>query len=299
MYIEQYKNYLQAELRRSPLTVGAYVKDVQDFGLYVGQPDLEDVAAVTSDDLRSYVMLQVERGDSPRSVNRRVSALRHFFNFLLRRQVVKVNICDKIHSLKQSRPLPHFVTTTTLEPLLKIISEPADDYSQELQNVVMLLLYTTGLRRAELISLTVNNLDLVQGTLRVVGKGNKERILPLLKPVCQRMEHFLQLRSEKVVWQNDNKFVFLTDKGRPLTVNAVYVMVHRMLTMAGVQGQCSPHVLRHTFATHLLANDAPIRSIQEMLGHSSIDTTQIYAHNTIEKIKQEYNKAHPRAASKK
>ncbi|MEG1607603.1 MAG: tyrosine-type recombinase/integrase, partial [Mucinivorans sp.] len=156
----------------------------------------------------------------------------------------------------------------------------------------------TGMRRAELCSLRWSDVDLNQATLRVMGKGSKERIIPLIEPMVERLRYFGQLQKEKIICKNEKNVLFLTCQAEAITQSQVYAIVHRMLLAVGMQGQASPHILRHTFATHLLAHAAPIRSIQELLGHSSLSSTQIYTHNTIENLKSQYTAAHPRALKK-
>jgi len=299
-YIDQFKNYLGSERRFSPLTVRAYCNDIKDFARYAEMPEDEfDPRKVESADLRSWVMLMVERGDSPRSVNRRVSSLKAFFRYLIRQQILTDNPASKIHSLPTAARLPQFVPHDNMHRLVERLLEGSDDYPAERDSLVVLLLYATGMRRAELSSLTLERLDLDSRTVRVRGKGDRERVIPLVPKICDRLEWYLTVKNRDIICRADKNYLFLSNRGDKLGESSIYCIVTRILGGAGVQGKRSPHILRHTFATHLLGEGAQIRAIQELLGHSSLSSTQIYTHNTIEKIKESYRNAHPRAKEEK
>lgn len=292
-YIEKFRGYLQAELMRSPLTVRAYIDDITAFENYLsGALALQ---SATYNDVRAYVMVMVERGDSPRSVNRRLSSLRTFFDFLILNDVVQSNPCKKIKALKTERRLPHFVEHSTMERVLD--GNELDD-EQFCVQMLLKMLYYTGMRRAELVSLDVESIDFAQKTVRFIGKGSKSRIVPLAEPFLADIERYLKIREQKIC-NCEQKALFLDSKGERIDVNELYRTVKRALTIAGVDGKRSPHILRHTFATRLTEVGVGVRTVQELLGHSSIATTQIYAHNTIETLKESYNKAHPRANKNK
>ena len=295
-YVNQFKGYLGSERRFSPLTVRAYIDDVEAFLEYLEtDDDCFDPSTVDVSDLRSWVMFMVERGDSPRSVNRRMSSLKSFFRFMMRTGAVLENPARKLRSLPAASDLPQFVPRDGMHELIARLMEPSEDYPSERDALVVLMLYGTGMRRAELASLTVERTDISDGVIRVTGKGDRERIVPLAPKLRKRLEWYLYVKNEKIVCAADKNFLFLSNRGGRLSEGAVYRIVIRILGDAGVQGKRSPHVLRHTFATHLLGEGADIRAIQELLGHSSLGSTQIYTHNTIEKIKESYRKAHPRA----
>lgn len=294
-YIALWLNYLQVEKRYSALTIRAYGDDLRAFADYIAR---DNSAQTTPDkaefrDIRSYIMTLVEAGNAARTVNRHISSLKSFFKYLLRLQVITQNPTQKLHTLKIKSRLPDFVPPKQMEQLTHISLEYNDDYIAQRNALIILLLYTTGIRRAELASLTRSNIDLAQGTIKVMGKGGKERLIPLTEEVSKKMEQFLQK-----ICEIQNNFVFLTLRNRPMSVDDIYRVVRKTLTEAGVQGKRSPHVLRHTFATALLSEQASLRSIQELLGHASISSTQIYTHNTIERLKESYVKAHPRAIKK-
>lgn len=293
-YIALWINYLQVERRYSPLTIRAYGDDLKAFVAYItrDQPNA-DISQAVFKDIRSYIMTLVEANNEARTINRHISSLKSFFKYLLRLKVVTQNPTQKLHTLKIKSRLPEFVPPKQMVQLTKISLEYNDEYIAQRDALIILLLYTTGIRRAELASLTRANVDVAQRTIKVVGKGDRERVIPLTEEVTKKMEQFLHK-----ICEIENKFVFLTLKNKPMNVDNIYHIVHKTLTQAGVQGKRSPHVLRHTFATALLSEDAPLKSIQELLGHASISSTQVYTHNTIERLKESYEKAHPRALEK-
>lgn len=293
---DRFVEYMRSERRLSLHTVAAYSKDLSDFITYCGyEPDTFSAKEVTSDDVRSWVMLMSERGDSPRSINRRVASVRLFFNYLIRKEIIEKNPTSKIHTLSFGQKLPHFVDKRSMDVIIKSLLEPSAEYSAERDALVVVMLYATGMRRAELAALTDQKIDLAQKTIKVLGKGDKERIIPIAESLSYRLEQYLRLKKEQTICKSQKNYLFLSDKGEQLKEGAIYTIVHRTLAAAGLQGKLSPHVLRHTFATHLMEQGAGIRTVQELLGHTSLVATQIYTHNTIERIKESYAKAHPRA----
>ena len=254
-----------------------------------------DPTTVRLDDIRGWVMRNVEAGIATGSVNRKISTLRSFFRYLVREGVVTHNPVRDIRALRGGRHLPVFVEQSRMAQLVRILEEPSDQFPIERDLMVVLLLYACGLRRSELSSLTLSSLDLAERTLRVMGKGSKERAVPILPDVAARLEHYLQIRKQENICEEDKNFLFLTNKGKRLSPMGVYTIVRKYLSTAGVQGKRSPHVLRHTFATHLMQHGASVRVVQQLLGHASLAATQIYTHNTIESLRETYNNAHPRA----
>ncbi len=297
--IELFTRYLETERRASPATVANYTQDLRQWEAYCAPDGGFDPSALTLTDLRAWVMALVEGKTAVGSVNRKISTVRSFFRFLMRQGIVSQNPALRLHTLRKGRKLPHFVEQSRMDPLVSVLSDPAEGYSDERDAVLLLLLYACGLRRSELAGLTLDSLNLAELSLRVFGKGAKERQLPLLPELRPRLEHYLQLREslleERGVCNSEINALFLSDKAEPLTVHQIYATVRKQLALAGVQGKQSPHVLRHTFATHLMQQGASIRALQQLLGHESLAATQIYTHNTIEKLKDSYLKAHPRA----
>ncbi|MEG1370759.1 MAG: tyrosine-type recombinase/integrase [Mucinivorans sp.] len=290
MYKERFKEYLERELVVSPLTARAYMDDLAALDKYLENTELE---AVTSSDCRSYVMAMIERGDSPRSVNRRMSSIRKFYDFLIDQKVVLQNPMAELRSLKTAKNLPKFVPPTKMAQIVEQMRSPSEDFVEQRDAIVILLLYFCGLRRAELADLKLENFDREANLLRVMGKRGKERIVPLVEPIRVSLENYLNIYEEKICL-TPKKSLILGDSYQEITHSKIYEIVHRTLKTAGIQGVASPHVLRHTFATALLNGGAPIKTIAQLLGHSSIATTQIYTHTSIEMIKKSYKNAHPR-----
>lgn len=294
MYVEKFAQYLERELVVSPLTLRAYIDDVKTFDGYLDEVTLQEA---TLSDLRSYTMMMIERGDNGRSINRRISSLRKFYDYLIRLDIIQVNPTAKLKSIKTARTLPKFVPEARMDRLLEQLLEPCDDFKIQRNSIVMLLLYFCGLRRAELADLTLDRVDLQNGELRVLGKGAKERIVPMVGVVRHQLEHYLQC-FEREICITEKKSLILGNDYKEISHAKIYRIVHQSLTVAGMQGVRSPHVLRHTFATRLLERGAPIKTIQELLGHASIATTQIYTHTSIETLKKSYRTAHPRSTKK-
>ena len=294
--IEAFLTYLRAEKGYSELTIRAYGDDIRQFVVFFGGQETDfRPETVTFADIRSWIMSLSEAGMSPKTVNRKISSLRSFYRYLLRNGDVQTLPFKKITLLKTPKRLPVFVEESRMTAIIRAVTEPTDDFETERDSLIVLLFYATGIRIAELIGITDDDCILDSGELKVTGKGNKQRIVPLLPGVVSRIKRYLSLRNRQIVCTNEKKFLFLTDKGERISRTAVYKVVTQTLGLFGVQGKRSTHVLRHTFATHLLNNGAEIKSIQELLGHANLMTTQIYTHNTIERVKEIYQKAHPRA----
>lgn len=300
-YIEKFGRYMEAERRCSASTVDIYTRDLRDFEAYL-RASSETTGAfepetVRLEDVRGWVMHEVERGIAVGSVNRKISTLRSFFRYLMREGVVARNPVHDIKALRSGRHLPAFVEQNRMAQLIRVLEEPSEEFAAERDAMVVLMLYACGLRRSELASLTLQSLDLAARTVRVMGKGAKERLVPLLPEIASRLEHYLQVRKGEKICEEAENCLFLSNKGKRLSAMGVYTIVRAYLTLAGVQGKRSPHVLRHTFATHLMQHGASVRTVQQLLGHASLAATQIYTHNTIESLKKAYDKAHPRAVS--
>jgi integrase/recombinase XerC len=284
----------------SELTIRAYGDDIRRFAAYYGvEEGAFDPRQVHSVDIRSWIMSMSEAGMSPLSINRRISSLRSFYRYLMRQGVVEALPFGKIHFQKKPKRLPIFVEESRMRRVLEAITQPTDDFKTERDALIVLLFYATGIRIAELIGLRDEDYSPEGGELRVTGKGDKQRVVPVLGGVRRKIDRYLSLRNSEISCENREKYLFLTDKGKRIGRTAVYEVVTETLGFFGVQGKRSPHVLRHTFATHLLNHGAPIKSIQELLGHADLRTTEIYTHNTIERVKEVYRQAHPRSRNNK
>ncbi|WP_320052346.1 tyrosine-type recombinase/integrase [uncultured Acetobacteroides sp.] len=289
--ITQFEQYLLAEKRYSPHTVKAYKTDLLQFVDFLGYtPENFLPSDVTSQLVRGWVVNLVKSRLASCSVNRKIASVNTFYIYLKRSGVVSKNPAAKVMHPKEPKRLPAFVGYDAIE---QIARNEGSDFVSFRNLLIVELLYTCGIRRAELVGIKVDDVDGQTLTLRVFGKGKKERIIPLIPSTNSLLKCYISQREE-FFSERPTPYLFLTAKGEQIYPKLVERVVKEMLKNAGVNGKRSPHVLRHTFATHLLDNGADLLSIKEMLGHSSLGTTQIYTHNTLEKIKTSYMKAHPR-----
>jgi len=290
MPIDKFIAYVEKEKRYSALTVAAYRRDLLQFSDYLladfSMADLEKATAVM---VKSYVAYLKEKGMENRSINRKLSTLRTFYKYCLREGAIEKSPMTNIKALKLPKPLVKFVTETDIN---KVSFSEADDFPTCRDRLLFELLYQTGMRQAELRGLRDGSVDKFTRTLKVLGKRNKERIIPLSMQMVNMISHYQSLRDAAFEVKADR--LLLNDKGEEMTPYYIYNKVHVLLDGITTLKQKSPHVLRHTFATHLLDEGANLRAIQELLGHSSLSSTQIYAHNTIEQLKQIHKQAHPK-----
>jgi len=291
---ESFLQYLQNEKRYSPHTVRSYLNDLEQFYRFLislGLP--EDPVAVTSHDIRAWIVSMLDNNYSAISVHRKISCLRVFYRYLRKEGIVKNDPLEKVVLPKRKKTLPVFIEEEAINKLLDNFSF-GDDFAGIRNRTIIELLYITGIRRAELIGLRDSDVDLTEGSLKVTGKRNKQRIIPIVNAFIKRLEEYLRVRNENVETISNGWF-FITDKGNKLYDKYVYNTVNSYLAMVTTIEKKSPHVLRHTFATHMLNRGADLNSIKELLGHANLSTTQIYTHNTFEKLKKVYKQAHPRA----
>jgi integrase/recombinase XerC len=290
---------LEAERRYSPHTVRNYRHDVEEFIEHLGVEHPEDFrpGLVTGDDVRSWIVsLSDEKRLSPASINYKLSSLRSFFRWLRASGVVEGDPLHGIKALRTPKRLPVWIPETKMEEILPRLLEEcgATDPAERQNALIILLFYSCGIRLAELTGVTVGDIADDFRSIRVHGKGDKTRVVPLPEPMSERLKQWVDEISATEIWNSAEKPLFLTEKGKPLSRAAIYGAVKAGLERLGVQGKRSPHVLRHTFATHLLDSGADIREIQELLGHTSLAATQVYTHNSIAALKKVYAGAHPR-----
>ena len=300
---DDFIRYLEAERRYSPLTVCNYRRDVERFAAWWSETYKApfNPAEVESDHLREWIVLRTDVGKlSAASMNRECSSLRSYFRFLRRQGVIQKELFSHIRSLRTAKRLPSFVPESRMKPLLAQCVEEREpcnsieSFEQERNELLMLLLYGCGLRLAELIAIDRDHFAADHTTLRVRGKGDKERIVPIVAYVREKILTHLDTISRLEICNCGENALFLTCKGGRISRSTVYRIVQRTLAEAKVQGKKSPHVLRHTFATHLMNGGADMRAIQELLGHTSLRSTQVYTHNSIAQLAEAYNAAHPR-----
>jgi integrase/recombinase XerC len=286
--------YLSSEKRYSVHTVDAYKRDLEQFTHYLSvHYDLEEPAFAGFRHIRSWLASLMSDGLLRSSVNRKMSSLRSFYKYLFRLGQISVNPTDRLIAIKKERKLPVFIEEQRLHELFDMPLY-ADDFDG-LRDLLMLeLLYTTGMRRAELIGLRHKDVDIALGIIRLKGKGNKERLMPLLPGTLDLYKRYCE-KKETLFGLGGDSPILLSKKGKKLYPTFVYRRVIFYLSRVTTQTKTSPHVLRHSFATHMLEHGADLNAIKELLGHASLSATQIYTHNTIEKIKSIYKQAHPKA----
>lgn len=292
--ITRFTDYLEFEKRYSQNTIISYLNDLkhlQNYLLITYQ--IKDIVAVKHIHVRSWIVHMMQQSYNAKSINRKISSLKSYFKFLKRVKLVEVNPMLKIVAPKIGKRLPEYVKESSLEDLLNQEVDRSD-YSSFRDILIVELLYVTGMRRTELINLLIKNIDNNKGQIKVLGKGNKERIIPLENKIIEKLTDFLKIRKEEFAECNE-PYLFVSDKGKKMYDKLVYNIVTRHLGRITNSDKKSPHILRHSFATHLSNNGAELNAIKELLGHANLAATQVYTHNSIERLKEVYQKAHPKA----
>ncbi len=291
--VDLFLNYIRYERRLSPHTVTAYENDLRGFCdfMVVQFPGLE-IAGVEFKNIRAWVVSLSEQGMENRSINRKIATLRALYHFLLREKLITSDPTTRVKSLKTPKMLPVYVEEKPLERLFDLV-DFGTDFGGVRDRLLMELLYGTGVRLSELISIRPSDADIAGGRITVLGKRNKYRIIPLSGILKDLLQQYLVLRSRAFSFPGDQ--LLLTDKGRNLYPVFVQRKVKYYLERVTTISKKSPHVLRHSFATHLLNRGADLNAIKELLGHASLAATQIYTHNSIEQLKEIHRKAHPKA----
>jgi integrase/recombinase XerC len=292
MFIERFIQFLQFEKRFSPFTIGAYHTDLQQFSDFTSQQQLT-FSEINQAHVRSFVIDLVESGLDPRSINRKISTLKSFYKFLLREGLASKNPMTNIRSLKVSKRLPVVVEEDKLSKLLDSDTLFSDDFPGLRDLLVMELLFGTGIRLAELLMLKEVDVDKWNKSICVLGKRSKQRIIPVSNSLINLIEIYIAKKSS--VFAKGEGYLVVTNKGEAGYPNFIRRIVTRYLSYISTQTQKSPHVLRHTYATSLLNRGADLNAIKELLGHSSLAATQVYTHNSVERLKLIYKQAHPKA----
>ena len=294
MHFKSFTDYLLLEKNYSVLTVNAYQNDLEDFlEFIIDEYETKSINKVNYSQIRSWIVLLVENGLANRSINRKVSALNTYYKFLLKTGDINGNPLSKHRALKTSKKIQIPFSEAEVKTVLDDLNF-ADDFESVRDKFIIELFYSTGIRRIELVELKLTSIDLNTKTLKVLGKRNKERIVPLLKSVMQTTVKYLKLRNE-LERISDADILFLTKKGVKIYETLVYRTINDYFSLASSKVKKSPHILRHSFATHLLNQGADLNAVKELLGHSSLAATQVYTHNSIAKLKKVHINAHPRS----
>jgi integrase/recombinase XerC len=292
--VESFLQYIQYEKRCSPHTLTSYQTDLLQFIQFLDTVyECKTPETATFPMIRSWIVSLVEDKRNPTSVNRKIATLRTFYKFLLRRNTITSDPMLKVKALKINKSLPQFVDEQSLNNLLDTF-EFSDDFAGTRDRLVMELLYGSGIRLAEMISLQESDVSGYEQTIKVTGKRNKQRIIPISKRLIDLINTYNQSKKN-TFFNNHSSFLIVTDQGETIYPMMVYRIVRKYLDLATTVEKRSPHVLRHTFATHLLNKGADLNAIKDLLGHSSLAATQVYTHNSLEKLKTIFEQAHPKA----
>ena len=293
--ISAFITYLTLEKKYSKHTITAYQNDLMSFRIFCESAfDQNEIRTVHYPQIRSWIVDLVGQGVSNNTINRKISSLKSFYKFLQKTKQIDLNPLIKHKALKVEKRIQ---TPFSQLEISKVIThlEEKDDFVSVRNLLIVELLYSTGMRRGELISIQLSDVALSDKLIKVIGKRNKERFVPLLASVIKTMSRYLELRKEVA---SASHFLFLTEKGNKLYETLVYRVVNSYFSNASSKEKKSPHLLRHSFATHLLNEGADINSVKELLWHESLASTQVYTHNSVEKMKKVYNQAHPRSQKK-
>lgn len=287
-----FQEYLLREKNYSALTVHAYVKDLDFFVLFLGEEFGEErLERVVYHQIRSWIIYLSNQGLTNRSINRKIASLKSFYKFLLKIKMIEVSPLAKHQALKTPHQVQVPFSVKELNAFSALLT--SDDFDSVRDKLIIEMLYSTGMRRGELIDLKLNAIDLSAKTIKVLGKRNKERILPLLSNLVGLVEEYLSLRTD-LNQVKDLDFFFLTSKGNKLYGSLVYRIINEYFSTVSQKVKKSPHILRHSFATHMINNGADLNSVKELLGHSSLASTQVYLNSSLSELKKVYAKAHPR-----
>lgn len=293
IFIQQFLNYLKFEKRYSLHTLTAYQTDIEQFFTFINStyenPDLKSINAMM---IRSWLAgLKAEENLSAKSLNRKISSLKSFFKYHLKNNHIAQTPMTTVVAPKINKRLPVFVKVNNIETLLEHVEFP-NNWKGKTEKLVLQLLYNTGIRLNELIQLKELHIDTHYQQIKVLGKGNKERIIPISSELLNHIKFYIESKPNELKHLPN---LLVTEKGKPLQPRTVYGFVKQYLSLVTTVQKRSPHILRHSFATHLMNNGADLNAVKELLGHSSLAATQVYTHNTIEQLKDVYKKAHPKA----
>ncbi|SHM72122.1 tyrosine-type recombinase/integrase [Flavobacterium saccharophilum] len=290
---DAFRDYLQLEKKYSPHTVDAYLNDIVFFEVYNKENfEQENIGKVNYSQIRSWIVSLVDQNISNVSINRKMASLKAFYKFLLKTKQIDVSPMLKHKALKTPKIIQIPFSEKELSDLMGQIDIPVG-FEEVRDKLIVDMFYTTGMRRAELIHLMIYNVDLTSNVIKVLGKRNKERIIPLLPIIADQLKLYIDER-DSVENITDADYFFISKKGLKLSESFVYRLINSYFSRVSEKVKKSPHVLRHTFATHLLNNGADLNSVKELLGHSSLASTQVYTHNSLAELKKVYGDAHPR-----
>lgn len=296
MSLSSFEEYLKHEQKASEHTVVAYLADLEEFADYIRQNDMAEIDSVTYSTVRGWIVSLSEKGITARSINRKMASLKSYYKFMLKVGAISVNPLARHRSLKTSQKIQIPFSYEEINKAIEL-TDLDNDFESLRNKLIIELFYSTGIRRSELASIKMSDISIRNRILKVLGKRNKERLIPLLESVVNTINEYLEIRKglEELI---DEEYLFLTSKGKKMYPALVYDVVRFYFDKVSVKTKRSPHILRHSFATHLLNEGANINAVKELLGHSSLASTQVYTHNSIARLKEVYANAHPRNKEK-
>ncbi len=293
MSLKAFVDYLLLEKKYSKHTIMAYERDIEMFQYFLSEyHDSELVSKTGYSEIRQWIVELVNSGVTNRTINRKVSSLNTYFKFLLKTQSINVNPLKQHKALRVGKKVQLPFSEQELKSVLENAIE-VNDFESSRNHLIIEMFYATGIRRIELVNLKLMDVDLGKRQIKVLGKRNKERFIPLIDALIESLNNYLKFRSQLPTIE-DREVLFLTKKGLKIYEMLVYRIINKYFSVASTKAKCSPHVLRHSFATHLLNQGADLNAVKELLGHTSLAATQVYTHNSIEELKKVYAKSHPR-----
>lgn len=295
MHQESFIRFIRFEKRYSPHTVLAYNEDISQFNEFIlNVYGIDSIEQVNHQIIRAWIIQMGNENITTRTINRKLSALKTYYKYLLKEQIITLNPFLKITTPKTSKQLPEFLVEDQMDDLLTL-SNFENDFTGTRNKLIIEIFYCTGIRLSELVNLNDSDIDVPNQKIKVLGKRNKERIIPIIGSLCASITQYREFRNKIITNEPDVTSFFLTDKGKKIYKKLVFRIVNSYLSRVCTLRKKSPHILRHTFATHMLNNGADLNAIKELLGHANLSATQVYTHNTIDKLKSIYKQAHPRA----
>lgn len=284
-YINEYENYLKIDKKYSINTIKSYIKDLKKYSDFINK----NILKVDKKDIINFINNEKKNDKNDKTINHDIIVIKNFYRYLIKEQIIKTNPSDNIEVPKLKKTLPKVLSEKDINAILNIELKTKLDYRNK---AILELLYSSGLRVSELINLKIQDVDLVDNIVRIYGKGSKERIVPIGEFATRYLNEYMNIYRSQII-KTPNDYVFLNSRGDKITRQTIFKIIKQRLKENGISVGASPHTIRHSFASHMLNNGADLRSIQELLGHSDISTTQIYTHISTKKIKDNYDISHP------
>ncbi len=295
LMLESFLKYIEFEKRYSQHTVNSYQSDLEKFYEFLElEHQTNQIQDINHALIRSWIIFLSESGQSARTINRKIAALKSYFKFLVKRDIIQENPATRLKPLKVEKKLPSFVRESEMDELLDR-SQFSDDFAGTRDQLVIELLYSTGMRLSELINLKYDDINFFENNIKVLGKRNKERVIPISPFIVKLIKDYSMKGEEYMGVANKGNYLILTDKGEQAYPVFIYRLIKKYLQKISHSEKKSPHVLRHTFATHLLNKGADLNAVKELLGHTNLAATQVYTHNSLDKLKKVFDQAHPKA----